>query len=276
MRTRNVIILSIVLIVLSAIVTSFVLKAGPSKDNVKQAEAVIMKLSHNTVTITKTFPSIGNLQGFLVSSKQGHGQTGILYYNTRYHYLISGQIIQKDGQNLAEQDYGKYVEPKAAVTALKMAPQTAWIQQGKVSAPKHLYVVVDPNCIFCHRMYEQLQPMIKDGKLAVRWIVVGMIKPSSKAKAEAILGATNPAQALAINEEKFNEKIEEGGITPAKNPSTVTSGKLMRNMKFVKVNSLMATPVLVYKTTAGVPQVQQGLPQGKKYDAMMNSMGKAF
>lgn len=276
MRTRNVIILSIVLIVLSAVVTSFVLEAGPSKDNAKQAEAVIMKLSHNTVTITKTFPSIGNLQGFLVSSKQGHGQTGILYYNTRYHYLISGQIIQKNGQNLAEQDYGKYVEPKAAVTALKMAPQTAWIQQGKVSAPKHLYVVVDPNCIFCHRLYDKLQPMIKDGKLAVRWIVVGMIKPSSRAKAEAILGATNPVQALAINEEKFNEKIEEGGITPAKNPSTVTSGKLMRNMKFVKVNSLMATPVLVYKTTAGIPQVMQGLPQVKKYDAMMKAMGKAF
>ena len=80
-----------------------------------------------------------------------------------------------------------------------------------------IYDFMDPNCPYCHRLYQRLQKPIQEGKLRVRFIVVGVLTPSSRPKAATILSATHPLVALQKNEAGFSMTARgpEGGITPA-------------------------------------------------------------
>ena len=78
-----------------------------------------------------------------------------------------------------------------------------------------LTAFMDPNCIWCHRFYEKALPLIHAGKLHLRVVLVGFLKSTSAAKAAAVLMAKHPAQALALDESRFNVVTEEGGIHPA-------------------------------------------------------------
>ena len=143
--------------------------------------------------------------------------------------------------------------------------------QGSTKAPHGLYVIVDPNCIFCHRLYDTLMPMIKSGELSVKWIVTGLIKPSSKPKAYAILAAKDPIKALAENEKNFNEAIEEGGITPLNTPPADIEAAVAANEAFMKQLNLLGTPVIIYFAKDGSPQLSEGLPQPAVLTQIINN-----
>lgn len=276
MKIRTAVIVAIILIILSVFFTSLYFTHKQQDMTKEQAKALLNLATNNSVKILKSFPAVGNLQGFVVTSNKRHTQKGIVYVNKRYRYVISGVLINSQGKNIVEQDFNKYIEPASAVKAFKAIDTTHYVSQGKSDAPHKAYVVVDPNCIFCHKLYEKLQPMIKKGQLAVRWIIVGMIKPSSKAKAAAILSASNPDKALAKNEQGFNEQREEGGIQPLKNPSEKIKQALQDNMDFMMKNQITATPVILYRTSDNVLKMETGLPQGKAFDAMIKQMGSQF
>ncbi len=276
MKIRTAVIIAIVLIVLSVFFTSLYFTHKKQDLTAEQIQALLNLATNNSVKILKSFPAIGNLQGFVVTSNKRHTQKGIVYVNKRYRYVISGVLINSQGKNIVEQDFNKYIEPASAVKAFKAIDTTHYVEQGKADAPHKAYIVVDPNCIFCHKLYEALKPMIAKGQLAVRWIIVGIIKPSSKAKAAAILSANNPSQALEANERGFNESQEEGGITPLKNPSAKVKQELQNNITFMMKNQITATPVILYRTNSNVLKMETGLPQGKSFDAMIKQMGNQF
>ncbi len=276
MKIRTAIILGIILIVLSVGLTQVYLTHRNPSMTTAQAEALLNLATKNSVKVLKHFPATCNLEGFVVTSNKRQTQKGIVYVNKRYHYLISGVLINGEGQNIVEQDFNKYIEPANALKAFKDIDTTHYVTQGKADGPHKAYIIVDPNCIFCHKLYEAVKPMIASGKLSVRWIIVGIIKPSSKAKAAAILSAKNPDQALRYNEQHFSVKTEEGGIKPLKNPSAQVKKEIQDNIDFMMKNQITATPVILYKTNGNVLKLQTGLPQGKALDAMINKMGDQF
>lgn len=132
-----------------------------------------------------------------------------------------------------------------------LAAKTAYFQQGLNSAQHKLYVILDPNCIWCHRLFEMLQTPIAQGNVAVRWIVIGAVRPSSPGKAKSILGSPSPIAALRMNESMFKENIEEGGISPAYSVSQQVLAKFNQNMDFATAVKLNVTPVVFFYDQAG-------------------------
>src|SRR5699024_11211169 len=87
------------------------------------------------------------------------------------------------------------------------------ITQGPDATPT-LYAFIDPNCIYCHKLYQQAKPLISSGRLQVHWIMVGVLGQSSIGRAAAILAAEDSVAALAKNEASFQPRVERGGIKP--------------------------------------------------------------
>ncbi|MDE2090209.1 MAG: thioredoxin fold domain-containing protein [Gammaproteobacteria bacterium] len=109
-----------------------------------------------------------------------------------------------------------------------------------------LQVFFDPNCPYCHRVWEYLKPYEKAG-LAVRWIPVAFIKPSSMDKAVAILAAKDPAQAFEYNESHYDTVRFEGGLLPAYGVSTRYEDEVKENAAWLKRTwEGVLTPTVAY------------------------------
>jgi len=235
--------------------------AYAKNDNNKKVTDLVKNLTENQVTVVKTFPSVENLIGVVVKpANSSEGQSSILYVDKDGKYIFSGALITPDGQNQTQADGKKYVGSKIAENAYKEVNKTAWIQDGNKDAKHMIYVVADPNCIFCHKFFQQTRSAVKNGDLSIRWIWVGFLKPDSKDLAQAILAAKDPIKAINTNENNFDDKAEQGGLKPLKNPSKTVTKKFKQNMAFMNKYQFPGTPVILYKDQKGQAQASFGLP----------------
>lgn len=179
-------------------------------------------------------------------------------------------------------------QPDPAANRLYQILQTAhFIEQGQQNAPHRMYVIFDPNCIFCHALFEASQKQVDTGKLAIRWVPIGVMKRSSPLKVMAILSAASPIDALKQNEAGFNDAQEEGGIPPIVNPGAREIAQFNHNITILKglINSV---PVVVYKNMQDQPRISGGslLPlqadkaslakNEQKVDEFIKTVGKSW
>ncbi|EGQ61689.1 thiol:disulfide interchange protein DsbG, putative, partial [Acidithiobacillus sp. GGI-221] len=109
-----------------------------------------------------------------------------------------------------------------------------------------MVVFMDPNCIYCHKFWDEAQADIRAGKLRLKVIPVGFLKPTSLAKATTILQAVDPALAWGHNERRFQKNIEEGGEKPAAHLDIKAMADVRANTALLGSTGKMATPTLVY------------------------------
>lgn len=199
-----------------------------------------------------------------------HGLTGVEYENTTNgskavawltpdkQAVIPGDVFDAAGVNLthqAEIEVGLRLTPAAARTAAA-AGETHAITLG--SRGPIITAFFDPNCPFCHALYESLQPAVEAGKVRVRYVLVGVVRPDSASRAASILAAAKPVQALAQNESGFNAANEQGGYPVS--AATVYQPLMPvvdQNNKTMTKAGGVGTPTLVYcsaKTHAFVMQ----------------------
>ena len=246
--------------------------SGASTAGGNQALQLVNKITQNNAKIVKQFDGINNLQGFVIAPRQGKGQKTVVYADKKGRYMIAGAVIDKNGQNVTQGDFNKYVTAAMAPKVLTAVQSTHWLQDGNASAPHKVYVLVEPNCVACHMLYKALAPQIKSGQLAVRWIFVAFLKPSSVGKAAAIMQSKNIHQAFAKDEKTFNVQTEVGGIAPSKNITAKTKQQLKTNMQFMTKFNFIGTPVMVYQTKTGTPAVVRGFLPGKALLQSVNTM----
>lgn len=227
--------------------------------NTKAAEEMLNKLTRGQVDIIQAFPSIGNLQGFVVQAKGDKGSPSIVYVDGKGQYAIVGTLLTPDGANQSEMDNQKYINASVAKSALTDITNTAWIQDGSPNAKHSTYVIADPNCIYCHKFYELTRPAVKSGDLSIRWIWVGFLKDSSAGIAKAIMAAPDPLAAMAKNENQFNSDTETGGLAPLGNANADVNAKFNKNMAFLNKYQFPGTPVLIFQDTQGNPMSLYGV-----------------
>lgn len=203
--------------------------------------------------IARMFPAPDGLQGYLVEQ---HGQYEVLY--GLHGYLLVGGLISPKGINLTQTLYQQYApKPNTKNVAVAVGRDAHVVREGK-GGPR-VIVFFDPNCSFCHKLYESFAPLVQAGRLRVTYVPVGFLKPSSAGKAAAILTAHDPAAALAYDEAHFNVGIEEGGITPVKAPPMVAAA-LKQHLHEMQQLQSDGTPTLLYRTRAGRWAVTMGVP----------------
>ena len=241
-----------------------------------EGEQTIRAITHNSVDIVRVFKAINGMQGFVVKTKGANSRMGIMYTDHSGRYVVMGPIINAQGENITQQEAQRYILSDKAAGVYHKLPQQASFVEGDTNAPHKIIAVMDPNCIFCHRLYEALKPHVASGQLAVKWVVAGFLKPDSAGKEYAILSAKDPAKALAENEANFNERTEEGAITPLKNPSTQVKQAVADTNAFLQNNQIPGTPVVMYLDQNHKPQLIEGMPNPTQLKTVLSQSSSQF
>ena len=129
-----------------------------------------------------------------------------------------------------------------------------WVAQG--SGPRVLYMIFDPDCVSCHVVFDEMQPLIKAMDVTVRYVPVGYFTQSSSGKAAAILEAKDPLAAIMKNEQEFNME-HFGGLNEVL-PSPATEKALEENLAILRATELVATPTLIYRSRQGKTVIRRG------------------
>ena len=155
-----------------------------------------------------------------------------------------------------------------AATLLGKLSQATWISEG--NGPHLIYVFFDPNCPYCHKLYEELRPHVKTGGLEVRWIPVGILMRTSLGKAAAILEAKDPLQAFYQNEDDWNfGDTPNGGIEPLPKPTETAVFKLNANAALLNEAGISGVPVTVFRGDDGKVYAFNGAPDAGRLAAII-------
>ena len=148
---------------------------------------------------------------------------------------------------------------KAAASILADIKQATWIRDGW--SAHVIYVFFDPNCPYCHKVYEMLRPQVQRGAVELRWIPLGKLMATSTGKAATMLEARNPTEAFYRNERGFSQETGSfGGIEEEPAPREDTLRKLKANLDLLKRSGFDAVPTLLYRTRDGKADIVRGAP----------------
>jgi thiol:disulfide interchange protein DsbG len=205
--------------------------------------------------VTRDFPAAGGLTGWVLRAPDG--EYNVFYSTPDGQYLMAGALVSGDGENLTQRYVAQYV-PKPDLTALWQRFEKANIvTSGAQRDPKGvLYVIMDPNCIFCHFLWMALKPYEAAG-LQVRWIPVGFLHQDSAGKAAAVLKGGETA--FERMQQGFDEATESAGITPVE-VTPALQVQLDANLALMRDAAVRGTPGIFYKDDKGAVHRRDGMP----------------
>ncbi|ALR75936.1 thiol:disulfide interchange protein DsbG [[Enterobacter] lignolyticus] len=180
--------------------------------------------------------------------------------------LVSTQTLSADaGQTpSATQNTASNSEEQAIWQRME---QAHWLLDGKKDAPRIIYLFTDPFCPYCRQFWQQSRPWIDSGKVQIRTLLVGVIKPDSPATAAAILSSMDPAKTWRDYEQSSGKIVPEVSrlIAPDKL-------KILNDNKKILIDlGAAVTPAIYYMNDAKQLQQVVGLPDSASLHAMMGS-----
>jgi thiol:disulfide interchange protein DsbG len=205
--------------------------------------------------LVRSFKAASDLTGWVL--KDPDGEYRLLYSTPDGKTLIAGALYASNGDLLSEQ-YGAQYLPQPDLGALwSRLEMAATISAGAAANGKNLiYVIMDPNCIYCHLLWKALKPYEAAG-LQVKWLPVGFLHADSTAKAAALLKGGSAA--FEQLQENFDEKAESGGIVGIK-PTPEQQTQLEANLQLMKDANIQGTPGIFYKDRTGKVVRKDGMP----------------
>jgi thiol:disulfide interchange protein DsbG len=205
--------------------------------------------------IVRSFKAVSGLTGWVL--KDPGGEYRVLYSTPDGRTLISGELYASNGDLLTDQYNAQYL-PQADLSALwPQLEMASAISAGAAANAKSLiYVIMDPNCIYCHLLWKALKPYQAAG-LQVKWLPVGFLHEDSEAKAAALLNGGSAA--FEQLQETFDEKAESGGIVGV-SPTPEQRTQLEANLQLMKDANIQGTPGIFYKDHAGQVVRKDGMP----------------
>ncbi len=179
------------------------------------------------------------------------------------HYIV-GDLFTAEGKNLTEEAIDTHVKSAVLEEVWKSLEKSTWIADGQANAEKIIYVFNDANCPYCHTFWQQARPWVDSGKVQLRHIMVGVIRPSSRGQAATLLQSANPVEAFKV----YNQANGKNQIKEMKNIPDDLAQKLEKNEELFNKYGFYATPAIVWKNKQGVIESQQGAPKdlGKLLD----------
>jgi len=160
---------------------------------------------------------------------------------------------------------------QAAAAMLADIKQATWIRDGK--SAHVLYVFFDPNCPYCHKVFEMLRPQVQRGEVELRWVVVGKLMATSTGKAAAMLEAKDPTEALYRNERGFSQATGSfGGVEEEPAPRADTLRRLDANLALLNRSGFDAVPALLFRTKDGKADFIRGAPPAAFLDNLVKDL----
>lgn len=148
---------------------------------------------------------------------------------------------------------------KQASEFTEVMGRTNWFRVGVEQAPS-LWMVVDPSCPYCHAAWSRLKPLVLEGKVQLRIVMIGVLE-GSEPKAISILSRENPGQAWLAGE----GSVDNFTVQPAPDAGSTAYSA---GRSYAENNLRMARELLDkgYKMT-GTPFLGYVGKDGKVYEA---------
>jgi len=231
------------------------LVSAPVRPNGDRLPALAVPLQHG-FHVVSSFAAASSLTGWVLQDRSG--KFTIVYTTPDGESMISGVLYSRNGDNLTSLYTDLYV-PSADLNALWTRLEHArFVVSGAQQEPKSvIYVIMDPNCIYCHFLWLALKAYEAAG-LQVHWVPVGFLHADSVPKAAALL--TRGAGALQGLEENFDEKTESGAIEPIEVTAEMKEA-LVANQQIMRDSTMSGTPGIFYKDAEGHVRRKQGMPE---------------
>lgn len=229
----------------------------------------VRAIAQHGVTVVGSFPAAGGLQAWAAY----RGQTPMALYATPDgKHVIVGTMLDAQGEDVNRAALELAVAKPMTEGAWARVERSDWIADGSDKAPRVVYVVTDPNCPYCNKLWADARPWVDSGKLQLRHIIVGILTPTSQGKAAALLADKDPAAALAAHA-RANiaatakamasgrpRPLSEGGLQPLATIPPVIAARLQTNEALMASLQLQATPALIWQDAQGRLQTRTGAP----------------
>lgn len=216
--------------------------------------APIEALRERGVEIVDTFTAPSQLQGYAALYQ---GRPLAIYLTADKQHALIGNLIDAQAEDLTAPILEEKVSrPQSEALWKTLESETHWVAEGSAQAPTIVYVFTDPNCPYCKRLWENVQPWVKAGKVQIRHIPVGVLGESSRKKAAFILASKDPVKAL-IDNESGKRAAKENSIAEAQ------AQQLDTNMSFMQRLGASGTPAILYRDATGLLQLYPGAAQGE-------------
>ncbi|HEY3644426.1 MAG TPA: thiol:disulfide interchange protein DsbG [Gammaproteobacteria bacterium] len=211
-------------------------------------------------TIGQSFIGPDGLTGWVISNTN---KNVVVYTTSSGNYIIDGQIVDKDGQDLSSVYAQRYLprpDLTKLVTALQQDPTL--VDEGDAKAVP-LYVFADPNCFYCNKLWSDIRPFVDSGQVRIHWVVLSFLKQSSAGRATAILAAKDRLAAFTLDESKFDKVNEEGGIPPLEPMPANVRDSLVVHANQMRDAGGQGTPLMVFRSE-GKWYTLEGMPVDMK------------
>ena len=228
----------------------------------EELPAPVKAIEKQGITILKSFDAPGGMKGYL-GKYQDMGVT--IYLTPDGKHAISGYMYDEKGANLSNALIEKEIYAPVGREMWQRMEKASWILDGKKEAPVILYVFADPFCPYCKQFWQQARPWVESGKVQLRPLLVGVIKPESPATAAAILSTRDPAKT-------WHDYEASGGKLNLAIPSPLPEDKMKTlniHQKLMDDLGANATPAIYYMNKENMLQQVVGLPEKAQLDIMM-------
>ena len=113
---------------------------------------------------------------------------------------------------------------------------------GAAASTNTVYVMFDAQCPHCGHLWQSIQPLLKTTKFV--WMPVAILNAKSAPQGAALLGATDPAQAMVAHEASLlggkGGVIVMGGIAPAMDAAIKGNNAIFSQFKVESVPFIVA------------------------------------
>ena len=228
----------------------------------EELPAPVKAIEKQGITIIKPFEAPGGVKGWL-GKYQDMGVT--IYLTPDGKHAISGYMYDEQGKNLSEQVIQKEIYAPAGRELWQQMEKAHWLLDGKKDAPRIIYVFADPFCPYCLQFWQQARPWVESGKVQLRTLLVGVIKPESTGAAAAILATSDPAKS-------WQDYEQSGGKVAPKAPQSASPDHLKTlksNQAIMDALGASATPAIYYMDNQNELQPVAGLPNNEQLNIMM-------
>ena len=221
-------------------------QAGIAANTESPLPKTITVLVDQGFTFHGIFEAPDDLQGYALSYDN---EPMAAYISSSSDYAVIGTLIDPQGNAVMESQLQALVLDPMLEATWSAFENTRFISEGNDDASHIVYTLTDPNCPYCNALWKNSRPLIEQGVLQLRHVLVGVLSEDSLRKAAAILEADNPASALETHELEFRN----GGIKPVE-PSEESQALLRKHAQIMREAGATGTPTSYYRDEAGKVQ----------------------
>jgi hypothetical protein len=216
------------------------------------------------------------LAGFFVRSGP---QFQVFYATPDKERLIPGVMWNATGKDITRQqlahipgavptvvvggETGQSRSTEGFVAALALLQKASFGTIGQASAP-HLFMLVDPQCIYSVRALQMLHPYVANGRLQVAVIPLSVLDHENQGQStrSALALLSKPADQLVSAWQAWS-------VNDA--PSRGAAERLRGNMAIAQAIGLKGTPTFIWRKPDGTEGRIDGIPTD--IDALVSSVG---